>query len=101
MATNDRICIGCIGVGNMGTGNMKGFMKHPEVEIVAVCDVDSKNLSRAASAVMKAQGRMPAVHQDFRSVLDMAQARDVYMRNAAQMIAVDRVVKTMEARGWL
>jgi glutamate dehydrogenase len=37
----------------------------------------------------------------FHSVLDMAQARHAYMRNAAQMIAVDRVVMTMEARGWL
>jgi glutamate dehydrogenase (NAD(P)+) len=37
----------------------------------------------------------------FRSVLDTAQARNAYMRNAAQIIAVDRVVKTMEARGWL
>ncbi len=37
----------------------------------------------------------------FHSVLDMAKERNAYMRNAAQMIAVDRVVKAMEARGWL
>nr|MBC7245230.1 Glu/Leu/Phe/Val dehydrogenase [Chloroflexota bacterium] len=35
------------------------------------------------------------------SVLEMAQIRGVYMRHAAYMIAVDRVVKAMESRGWL
>ncbi|MBC7261566.1 MAG: glutamate dehydrogenase, partial [Chloroflexi bacterium] len=37
----------------------------------------------------------------FHSVLEIAQKRGVYMRNAAYMIAVDRVVRAMEARGWL
>jgi glutamate dehydrogenase len=44
---------------------------------------------------------VPKMTGAFHSVLDMAQGRNVYMRDAAQMIAVDRVVKTMEARGWL
>ena len=67
----DKIRIGCIGVGGMGTNNMNGFMKHPEVEIIAVCDVDSKNLQKAAATVMKKQGHMPKVHLDFRHLLDM------------------------------
>jgi predicted dehydrogenase len=71
VSPNDKIRIGCIGVGNMGRGNMNGFMKQPEVEVVAVCDVDSENLSKAASAVMKAQHHMPSTHKDFREVLDM------------------------------
>lgn len=37
----------------------------------------------------------------FHSVLEMAQNRGVYMRNAAYMIAVNRVVQAMKARGWL
>lgn len=37
----------------------------------------------------------------FHSVLDMSTKRGVYMRNAAYMIAIDRVVQAMKARGWI
>ncbi len=37
----------------------------------------------------------------FRGVLDMALARDVYMRDAAYMVAIDRVVRAMDLRGWI
>ena len=37
----------------------------------------------------------------FQGVLKMATARDVYMRDAAYMVAIDRVVKAMELRGWV
>ena len=36
----------------------------------------------------------------FKAVLDMSQKEDVYMRDAAYMVAIDRVVKAMELRGW-
>lgn len=35
-----RIVMGCIGLGGQGTGNMNGFMRQPEMQIVAVCDVE-------------------------------------------------------------
>ncbi len=37
----------------------------------------------------------------FRNVLDMGLAREVYMRNAAYMVAIDAVVRAMQLRGWL
>jgi glutamate dehydrogenase (NAD(P)+) len=37
----------------------------------------------------------------FRGVYDMAVDRDVYMRDAAYLVAIDRVVKAMELRGWV
>ena len=37
----------------------------------------------------------------FHGVLDMATERDVYTRDAAYMVAIDRVVKAMDLRGWL
>jgi glutamate dehydrogenase (NAD(P)+) len=37
----------------------------------------------------------------FHAVLDMSQKEGVYMREAAYMVAIDRVVKAMELRGWL
>ena len=36
----------------------------------------------------------------FRSVLDMAVKENVYMRDAAYMVAIRRVVEAMEMRGW-
>jgi glutamate dehydrogenase len=39
--------------------------------------------------------------QAFQGVLDMAEQQSVFMRDAAYMVAIDRVVKAMELRGWL
>ncbi|HVN56455.1 MAG TPA: Glu/Leu/Phe/Val dehydrogenase [Anaerolineaceae bacterium] len=39
--------------------------------------------------------------QAFSSVNEMADAEKVYMRDAAYMVAIGRVVKAMELRGWL
>jgi glutamate dehydrogenase (NAD(P)+) len=37
----------------------------------------------------------------FHGVLDMAVREQVYMRDAAYMVAIDRVVKAMQLRGWI
>ena len=37
----------------------------------------------------------------FHSVLEMSQKEKVYMRDAAYMVAIARVVKAMELRGWI
>lgn len=39
--------------------------------------------------------------QAFHAVLDLAESEGVYMRDAAYMVAIGRVVKAMELRGWL
>jgi len=39
VAPSERINMGCIGVGGMGTNNMRAFMAHDDVQIRAVCDV--------------------------------------------------------------
>jgi glutamate dehydrogenase len=38
--------------------------------------------------------------QAFNAVLDMSEKEKVYMRDAAYMVAIDRVVKAMQLRGW-
>ena len=37
----------------------------------------------------------------FHDVLEMSQRENVYMRDAAYMVAIEKVVKAMELRGWL
>jgi len=39
--------------------------------------------------------------QAFNAVLEMSQKENVYMRDAAYMVAIGRVVKAMELRGWI
>ena len=54
----------CIGVGGMGWGDLQQFKKHPNVEIVALCDVDENNLKRAAEFVPGAR-----TYTDWRELL--------------------------------
>ena len=37
-----------IGVGGMGGHDLKHFGQHPDLEVVAICDVDEQNLLKAA-----------------------------------------------------
>ncbi|MEW5869196.1 MAG: Glu/Leu/Phe/Val dehydrogenase [Chloroflexota bacterium] len=41
------------------------------------------------------------ITQAFNSVLEMAESQKVYMRDAAYMVAIKRVVTAMELRGWI
>ena len=36
---SERITLASIGVGGMGTNNMRAFLAQPDVQVVAVCDV--------------------------------------------------------------
>ena len=37
----------------------------------------------------------------FLDVLEMSKREDVYMRDAAYMVAIEKVVRAMELRGWI
>ncbi|MGB9588139.1 MAG: Gfo/Idh/MocA family protein [Armatimonadota bacterium] len=70
LSPNEKVIVGVIGVGGMGTVNMRNFMKHPEVEVAAVCDVHSKRLADAATQVEKKYGKKPLVDKDFRRIME-------------------------------
>jgi len=40
---SNRITMGFIGLGGMGTNNMRAFLNQPDVQVVAVCDVVKAN----------------------------------------------------------
>ena len=52
-APSNRIVMGMIGVGGMGTGNMRQFLRMEDVVVKAVCDVNSIKMDRAKSLVDK------------------------------------------------
>ena len=43
--------MGCIGVGGMGSGDMRGFLGKKEVQVVAVCDIDRGKRDNAKKTV--------------------------------------------------
>jgi ornithine cyclodeaminase/alanine dehydrogenase-like protein (mu-crystallin family) len=65
---NDRIAIGHIGIGAMGSSNLGFALKLPDVEPVAVCDVYQPHLEKAVATASKAGKTVKAV-KDFREIL--------------------------------
>jgi myo-inositol 2-dehydrogenase / D-chiro-inositol 1-dehydrogenase len=70
VAANDRLVLGVIGVGSpqsRGSHIMGLARRHKGIEVVAVCDVDSRHRERAA---MLAGGKDVQKFEDFRQLLD-------------------------------
>lgn len=57
-APSNRITIGGIGVGSMGTGNMRGFLHASGTQVLAVCDVDENRRNRAKKIVDDTYGNV-------------------------------------------
>lgn len=51
LGANDRVRLGVIGPGGRGQSVMKHFLSHPEVEVVALCDIYDEHLSQANEIV--------------------------------------------------
>ena len=63
---SDRITLGHIGVGRMGGGHVRGFLKMPDVRILGICDVRLGNPRTAKAAVDQQYGDSKcAVHHRF------------------------------------
>ncbi len=70
-APSDRVNIATVGYRHgMGTSNATALLKLPNVNIVALCDVDDSEIARKASA--KLHGLVPnaAFYKDFRVLLE-------------------------------
>ena len=68
VAANDRIALGFIGVGTMGTDNLRAAMAQTGVAVSAICDVYQPHMERA-SALARRSGHQPKETTDFRQVL--------------------------------
>ncbi len=69
-AANSRIVMGTIGTGGMGRANMRSFMDHAGVQMVAVCDVDKKHAEEARGEVNKKYNNQDCkTFKDFRELL--------------------------------
>jgi len=64
VSQNSKLAHACIGVGGMGWGDLQNFLKHPQLEVLALCDVDANNLAKAATLAPKAR-----LYADWRELL--------------------------------
>jgi predicted dehydrogenase len=69
-APSDRINVGFIGVGGMGTSRLNGFLKHADMNPVAVCDLDSTRVDKAVERIKTVRNMTPATFGDYRKLLE-------------------------------
>ncbi len=70
ISANDRITLGFIGVGGMGTGQLRDLVHHPEIQILACCDVYEPHRLRAKERVDETYGNTDCdVYKDYRELL--------------------------------
>ena len=71
VGANDKIRVGLIGCNGMGFTDLQAFLKNPEVECIALADVDQGVLARRAADVEKIQGHKPkGLYKDWRRLID-------------------------------
>ena len=67
---NDKIVMATIGQGGQGNGNMRAFLAPESVQVVAVCDVDSKRMDAAAQVVNERYGNQDCrKYSDYREIM--------------------------------
>ena len=74
IAANSKMRVGCIGIGGQGGGVTAELATFPNVEIAALCEVDTKY---AATNIKKYPGR--PLYQDFRVMFEKEPGLDAVM----------------------
>jgi len=67
---NEKLNIACIGVNGQGSAHLKEFTDRKDVNLVAICDVDSAVGNRRCDEIAKKTGRRPTYFQDLRKLFN-------------------------------
>lgn len=70
VSPNDKIQVALIGGNSMGYSDLASFVKNPEVECVAMCDIDQNVLSRRTDDLVKLGLPKPQLYTDYRKMLE-------------------------------
>ncbi len=68
---NEKLVCGLIGAKGMGFADLNAFLKQPNTECAAICDVDESVLNQRIADTEKIQGKKPAGFKDYRKLLEM------------------------------
>ena len=67
---NETVRVACVGLRGRGKTHLRAYMSLPNVDLVAICDVDEEVLNKAASDV-EAKGKpKPTTYVDLRKLLE-------------------------------
>lgn len=66
---SERIRVGVIGTGGRGRGLIGSFLNEKDVDIVAVCDVDTRHLEQGKAVVEKRAKNKATAYKDFRDLI--------------------------------
>jgi len=71
VAPSDKIRVGLIGCNGMGFSDLQAFLRNPEVECIAIADIDKNVLEKRAAETEKIQGKKVAnLYSDWRRLID-------------------------------
>ncbi|MBV8880045.1 MAG: Gfo/Idh/MocA family oxidoreductase [Planctomycetaceae bacterium] len=67
---NETLRIAVTGVRGRGLQHVEGLLAQKNLEIAAICDVNSNIIDKAMKLIEAKQGKKPAFHQDFRKLIE-------------------------------
>ncbi len=70
VSPNDKIQVGLIGANGMGFNDLTSFLKNPEIECMALCDIDRNVLNRRTDDLVKLGFPRPKLYVDYRKMLE-------------------------------
>lgn len=70
LGANDRPNVAVIGVGGRGTYHVRGLVKRTDVELTAVCDIDTGRTERAIQIAYDAGRNKPKAYTDMRKLFE-------------------------------
>lgn len=70
VAPSDKINVALVGGNSMGWSDLSSFLKNPEVECVAVTDVDRNVLNRVTDNIIKLGRPQPKLYLNYRKMLE-------------------------------
>jgi predicted dehydrogenase len=70
IAPSDKIRVALIGANGMGYANLATFLKNPEIECIAVCDIDQNVLNTRLTNLKEMGVSTPLVYGDYRKMLE-------------------------------
>jgi predicted dehydrogenase len=67
---NDRLRIATIGVKGRGLEHLSQWLKMPDVEVAAICDIDENVIQSAVDKIQKSSGKKPTYYKDLRKLFE-------------------------------
>src|SRR5690554_7300429 len=70
LGANEKVVCGLIGARGMGFSNLQAFLRQPNTECAAICDVDENVLNKRIAETETIQGIKPVGYTDYREMLE-------------------------------